>query len=85
LYKFSSIANFKLYDDDKLALVCSQITDTNNGNPNEMNIFNPNHQSNLMIINMKSSIGNILVSYPLKDIPAKLTVDGRRNLIAVVK
>ncbi len=49
-----------------------------------MNIFNSNHQSNLMIINFKTSTGNILVSYPLKDLPAKLTVDGRRNLIAVV-
>ncbi len=54
-----------------------------------MNIFNNNHQSNLMIISLKSSIDclpmeNILVSYPLKDLPAKLTVDGRRNLIAVV-
>jgi hypothetical protein len=42
-----------------------------------------------MIISLKSSIDclpmeNILVSYPLKDPPAKLTVDGRRNLIAVV-
>ena len=26
----------------------------------------------------------LLLSYPLKDIPSKLTVDGRRNLIAVV-
>jgi hypothetical protein len=26
----------------------------------------------------------INVAYPLKDVPAKLTVDGRRNLIAVV-
>ena len=45
-----------------------------------------------MIINFKSSIdsdylGNnphIILSYTLKDIPVKLTVDGRRNLIAVV-
>jgi len=44
-----------------------------------------------MIINLKSSIDsienypNIILSYTLKDIPAKLTVDGRRNLIAVVR
>jgi hypothetical protein len=48
-----------------------------------------------MIISFKSSLdsqtmdfignnANIILSYPLKDIPAKLTVDGRRNLIAVV-
>lgn len=92
---FSSIANFKLYDDNKLALVCSNNTDLNNGNNSETNIFNSNHQSNLMIINFKSSIDsqtidfqgnytNIILSYSLKDIPSKLTVDGRRNLIAVV-
>lgn len=44
-----------------------------------------------MILNIKSSldvIGNppsILLSYTLKDTPAKLTVDGRSNLIAVVR
>jgi hypothetical protein len=48
-----------------------------------------------MIINIKPSIDsqtidflgnntNIILSYTLKDIPSKLTVDGRRNLIAVV-
>ncbi len=93
--KFSSIANFKLYDDDKLAIVCSNSIDLNNGNNHETNLFNNNHQSNLMIISFKSSLdsqtmdfignnANIILSYPLKDIPAKLTVDGRRNLIAVV-
>ncbi len=91
---FSSIASFKFYDDDKLAIVCCNTVDLNNGNTNET-MFNNNHQSNLMIINLKSSIDsqttdfmgnntNIILSYPLKDIPTKLTVDGRRNLIAVV-
>jgi len=91
-----TIANFKLYDDDKLALVCTNIMETNNGTSTETNLFNPNHQSHLMIINMKSSNdsqindfranpSNLLLSYTLKDIPAKLTVDGRRNLIAVVR
>ena len=70
--------------------------ETNNGTSTETNLFNPNHQSHLMIINMKSSNdsqindfranpSNLLLSYTLKDIPAKLTVDGRRNLIAVVR
>ncbi len=92
---FSSIASFKFYDDDKLAIVCCNTTDLNNGNSNETILFNKNHQSNLMIINFKSSIdsqttdfvgnnANIILSYPLKDIPAKLTADGRRNLVAVV-
>jgi hypothetical protein len=64
------------------------------GNNDETPLFN-NNQSNLMIISFKSPtdsqtidfIGNntnIILSCPLKDIPAKLTVDGRRNLIAVV-
>ena len=85
-----------MYDDDKLALVCTNIADPNPGNSSETNLFNPNHQSNLLIITFKSLIdpsstdflrnGNpILLSYPLKDIPAKLTVDGRRNLLAVVR
>lgn len=58
-------------------------------------MFNTNHQSNLMMISLKPLIdpqtmdfignnANIILSYPLKDIPSKLTVDGRRNLIAVV-
>ena len=53
------------------------------------------HQSNIMIISFKSLLDSqtahfieyntsIILSYPLKDIPVKLTVDGRRNLIAVV-
>jgi hypothetical protein len=43
-----------------------------------------------MIINIKDTIdtaGNTIhlqMSYPLKDAPAKLTVDGRGGLIAVV-
>ncbi|CAF1326777.1 unnamed protein product [Adineta steineri] len=89
-----SIVNFKFYDDDKLAIVCSNTADLNNGNNNEIPLFNKNHQSSLMIINFKSSIDsqtvdfignntNIILTYSLKDIPAKLTVDGRRNLIAV--
>ena len=92
---FSSIASFKLYDDDKLAIVCSNTADLNNGSNNETTLFNNNHQSNLMIVSFKSSIdsqaidfmgnnANIILSYPLKDIPVKLTADGRRNLIAVV-
>jgi hypothetical protein len=90
IHIFSSIANFKLYDDDKLAVVCCNTVDLNTETT-----FNNNHQSNLMIINLKSSIDsqtidfmgnntNIILSYPLKDVPTKLTVDGRRNLIAVV-
>jgi hypothetical protein len=35
-------------------------------------------------IDLQGNNTNIILSYPLKDIPAKLTVDGRRNLIAVV-
>lgn len=92
---FSSIPSFKFYDDDKLAIVCSNTADLNNGNNNETVLFNKPHHSNLMIIGFKSSIdsqtidfignnANIILSYPLKDIPAKLTADGRRNLIAVV-
>ncbi|CAF1138380.1 unnamed protein product [Rotaria sordida] len=92
---YRSIASFKLYDDDKLTIVCSNTIDLNNGNNNETILFNTNHQSNLMIISFKSLIDsqtidfiannntNTILSYPLKDIPSKLTVDGRRNLIAV--
>jgi hypothetical protein len=91
----SSIASFKFYDDDKLTVVCSNTADLNSGNSSETTLFNKNHQSNFMIINVKSSIdsptidfigsaANIMLSYPLKDVPAKLTVDGRRNLVAVV-
>jgi hypothetical protein len=92
---FSSIANFKFYDDDKLAIICSNTADLNPGSNNPETLFNTNHHSNLMIINLKSSIDsqttdflgnnpNIILSYTLKDVPVKLTVDGRRNLIAVV-
>ncbi|CAF0841430.1 unnamed protein product [Adineta ricciae] len=89
-----SIASFKFYDDDKLAVVCSNTADLNSANTTETTIFNKNHQSNFMIVSIKSSIDsqtidfignntNIILSYPLKDVPSKLTVDGRRNLIAV--
>ena len=93
----SFIANFKLYDDDKLAIVCSNTTDLGHGQPAESLAMNSNdHQSNLMIVSFKGlmdsqsidSVENhasIILSQPLKDIPAKLTVDGRRNLIAVVR
>ncbi|CAF3964804.1 unnamed protein product, partial [Rotaria magnacalcarata] len=89
-----SIVNFKIYDDDKLAMVCTNAIDSNNGNNSEAILFNTNHQSNLLIVSLKSLMGsqtmdfvgnntNTILSYPLKDIPSKLTVDGRRNLIAV--
>lgn len=76
-------------------MVCSNTIENNNGNNNDTLLFNSNHQSNLMIISFKPLIdsqsidfigtnANTILSYPLKDIPAKLTVDGRRNLIAVV-
>ena len=87
----SAIANFKFYDDDKLAIVCSHGADSSYGNVSESFGVNSNNQSHLMILNIKSSIdpiGNhpsILLSYALKDTPAKLTVDGRSNLIAVVR
>ena len=93
----SSIAHFKLYDDDKLAIVCSSHTELGFGQPSETLSMNTNdHQSNLMIVSFKAlmesqsmdSVDNnasIILSQPLKDIPAKLTVDGRRNLIAVVR
>ena len=95
LSMFSSIASFKFYDDDKLAVVCSNTADLNSANTTETTIFNKNHQSNFMIVSIKSSIDsqtidfignntNIILLYPLKDVPSKLTVDGRRNLIAVV-
>lgn len=72
------------------------MTDANPGNSSETTLFNPNHQSNLLILTFKSLIDSssmdffrnsnpLLLSYPLKDIPAKLTVDGRRNLLAVVR
>ena len=85
-----------MYDDEKLAILCTNISDINNGQNNETTLFNINHQSNLIIINLRSLFDsytndllgnlhpNIILSYPLKDIPIKLTVDGKRNLIAVV-
>ncbi|UJR21015.1 hypothetical protein I4U23_024115 [Adineta vaga] len=89
-----SITNFKFYDSDKLAIVCGNTAELNNANTAEITIMNKNYLTNFMIISIKSStdsqiidfIGNhsnILITCPLKDMPAKLTVDGRRNLIAV--
>lgn len=58
--------------------------------------MNNNYPSHLIMINFKSSLDpqhvdlpghphtNISLLQTLKDVPAKLTVDGRRNLIAVV-
>lgn len=54
--------------------------------------MNNNHPSHLIMINFKSNVDdlpthahtNLSLLQTLKDIPAKLTVDGRRNLIAVV-
>ena len=84
-----------MYDDDKLTIVCSQINENENANSVDAFLLFNSNQSHLMIIHLKSLVDcpsmeyfpnhtNILLSYPLKDIPAKLTVDGRRNLIAVV-
>ena len=91
-----TIANFKLYDDDKLALVCSHTPENQHGTATDSISLSSNHPSHLIMINFKSLIDsptvdqsaghhtNINFLQSLKDVPAKLTVDGRRNLIAVV-
>nr|ACI90361.1 hypothetical protein [Philodina roseola] len=91
-FRFSSIGNFKLYDDNKLALVCSYIVDNQQSSSSDSISMNNNHPSHLIMINFKSTVDdlpahahtNLSLLQTLKDVPAKLTVDGRRNLIAVV-